>query len=80
MVDYFIPLCYFFTNASRVSGGMLVARGGAKRNPGLGMWHEEPSAGEFSEMSLLVFRTEGGNKDGEIHTNKSALAGVICVY
>jgi len=62
-LDYFLPLCYFFTNASRVSGGILVARGvvpQVRENPGLGMWHEEPSAREFSEMSLSVFRTEGG--------------------
>ena len=55
MVDYFSPLCYFFTNASRVSGGILVARGGdpqVRENPGLGMQHEEPSANEFSEMRL----------------------------
>jgi len=44
---------------------MLVARGGAKWNPGLGMRHEAPSAMEFSEMSLSAFRTEGGNKDEE---------------
>lgn len=60
MVDYFSPLCYFFTNASGVSGGILVARGRAKWNPGLGKRHEEPSVKEFLEMSLFEFRTEGG--------------------
>jgi len=68
MVDYFSPLCYFFTNASRVSGGILVARGGVPQvheNHGLGMRREAPSANEFLEMSLFEFRTEGRNKDGE---------------
>ena len=62
MVDYFSPLCYFFTNASRVSGVILVARGGVpqvRENPGLEMRYEAPSAMEFSKMSLSAFRTEG---------------------
>lgn len=45
---------------------MFLARGEAQRNPGLGMLHKEPSANEFSEMRLSIFRTEGSNKDEKL--------------
>jgi len=62
MADCFLPLFLLRTNVSRVSGGILVARGVVpqlRENPGLGIRHEKPSASEFSELRLSIFRTDG---------------------
>ena len=45
------------------SSDLLVARGEAKRNPGLGVWHDAPSASKFSEVRFSIFRTEDENED-----------------
>jgi hypothetical protein len=62
------------------SGDILVARGGAKQNPGLRMQYEEPSAREFSEMRLLTFQTEGANVGKGSTWDEARVSRVFSVF
>ena len=63
------------------SGDILVARKATKeRHPGLGMWHDEPSAREFSEMSLSAFRTEGAEVGRGSYRDETRVSRAFSVF
>jgi len=63
----------------QVRDDILVARGKAtkERNPGLGMLNDEPSAREFSEMSLSAFRTEGAEVGRGLYRDETRVSRVF---